>query len=75
MKSFLQALSGVEVLSLSVVRKYQAPSSGNRPLRHAVCGAASALCADIAPSLAGPCSGYRSLGCRSAFSGSFLSFF
>jgi len=32
----------VVVASLSVVRKSQAPSSGNRPLRHAVCGAASA---------------------------------
>ena len=42
------------VVSLSVVRKFSAPSSGNRPLRHAVCGAASALRADIAPSLAVP---------------------
>ena len=65
--------SGVEVVSLSVVRKSQAPSSGNstaaahclrggkRPVRR---HRASARC---------PCSFYRSLGCLSFLSGSFLS--
>jgi|GEM_PF-2999471 len=51
-----------DVVSLSVVRKSQAPRPATRPLRHAVCGAASALVADIAPPLVGPCSSDRSLG-------------
>ena len=41
-------------LSLSVVRKSQAPSSCNRPLRHAVCG--RFLPSDIAPPLVRWCS-------------------
>ena len=51
-----QVLPVIGVVSLSVFRKFQAPSSGNRPLRHAVCGAASTLRADIAPPLARFCS-------------------
>jgi len=69
LNSFSQAPSGIDVVSLSVVRKFSAPSSGNStaPAR-CLRGGKRPVCRHRAYARC-PCSFYRSLGCLSVFSG------